>query len=242
MNVNHLVGTYGYWVVFLLVMAESLGVPLPGETALIAAGTYAGASHRLNPWLVFLVAGAAALLGDNIGYLIGRVGGYRLAVRYGPKVHLRERELKVARYVFDRWGVLVVFLGRFVSVLRTYAAFLAGTSRMRWRMFLPANAAGGLIWAAAYTAASYFAGKAVERASGTVTLVLGLVAAAVVVTGIFLLRRSVSKLAERAEQAYPGPLDGSSSTSGPALVPLEPGTGLVEPGTGLVERRAERGQ
>jgi membrane protein DedA with SNARE-associated domain len=229
MNVNHLVSTYGYWVVFLLVMAESLGVPLPGETALIAAGTYSGASHRLSPWLVFFVAGAAAVIGDNIGYLIGRVGGYRLAVRYGPKVHLRQRELKVARYVFDRWGVLVVFFGRFVSVLRTYAAFLAGTSHMRWRTFLPANASGGLVWAAIYTAASYFAGKAVERASGTVTLVLGGVAVVVVIAVVFLVRNSISRLAERAEQAYPGPLDGGQPRVALALDPPGPKARSAEP-------------
>jgi membrane protein DedA with SNARE-associated domain len=221
MNVSHLVSTYGYWVVFLLVMAESLGVPLPGETALIAAGTYAGATHRLNPWLVFVIAGAAAIAGDNIGYLIGRVGGYRLALRYGPKIHLRQRELKVARYVFDRWGALVVFLGRFVSVLRTYAAFLAGTSHMRWRTFLPANASGGVLWAAVYAFASYFAGKAVERASGTVTLVLGVAAVVVIVAVLFLVRRSVSRLADKAEQAYPGPLGGAELRAAPALGPPE---------------------
>jgi|SRR5579875_377981 len=227
MNVHHLVSTYGYWVVFVLVMAESLGVPLPGETALIAAGTYAGATHRLSPWLVFVVAGLAAVVGDNIGYLIGRLGGYRLAVRYGAKVHLRQRELKVARYVFDRWGALVVFFGRFVSVLRTYAAFLAGTSRMRWRSFLPANAAGGLLWAAVYTVASYFAGKTVERASGTVTLVLGAAAAVVIVAVVFLVRHSIARLADRAEQAYPGPLDGASPTSAPA--PAEPESERLAP-------------
>jgi membrane protein DedA with SNARE-associated domain len=121
----------------LLVGAESLGIPLPGETALILAGTYAGHTHRLSPWLIFLVAAAAAIIGDNIGYWIGDKGGYRLARRYGPKVRLDEHKLKIARYLFDRYGDRVVFFGRFVSVLRTYAAFLAGVSRMRWRRFLP---------------------------------------------------------------------------------------------------------
>jgi membrane protein DedA with SNARE-associated domain len=225
MNVNHLVATYGYWIVLLLVMAESLGVPLPGETALISAGTYAGATHRLSPWLIFVVAAVAAVLGDNIGYLIGRVGGYRLARKYGSKVHLRERELKVARYVFDRWGVLVVFFGRFVSILRTYAAFLAGTSYMRWRVFLPANAAGGLLWAGIYTAASYFAGKAIERASSTISIVLGATAAVLIVAALVVVRRSISRLADRAEAAYPGPLDeldnGTGGPKGLAPAPAE---------------------
>lgn len=219
MNVHHLVATYGYWVVFLLVTAESLGVPLPGETALVAAGTYAGATHRLAPWLIFLVAGGAAIVGDNVGYLIGRAGGYRLARKYGPKVRLRERELKVARYVFDRWGVLVVFFGRFVSVLRTYAAFLAGTSHMRWRVFLPANAAGGLAWAGIYTAASYFAGRTLERVSGTVSIAVGVAAAVVIVAAVFAVRRSVSRLAARAEEAYPGPLEDPAKASGKLETP-----------------------
>ena len=159
MNIGQLIDSYGYWALFLLVMVESLGVPLPGETALIIAGTYAGTTHHLNPWLIFAVASAAAIIGDNIGFWIGDTGGYRLARRYGSKVRLDERKLKTARYLFDRHGTKVVFFGRFVSVLRTYAAFLAGTSRMRWRKFLPANAAGGIVWAGIYTALSYLAGS-----------------------------------------------------------------------------------
>ena len=144
MSIGHLIQTYGYAAVFLLVGAESLGIPVPGETALIVAGTYAGRSHHLNPWLVFLVASAAAIIGDNIGFWIGDKGGYRLARRYGHWVRLDEHKLKIARYVFDTHGPKVVFFGRFISILRTYAAFLAGTSRMRWRKFLVANAAGGI--------------------------------------------------------------------------------------------------
>jgi len=207
MNVSHLVGTYGYWAVFLLVAIESLGIPLPGETALILAAAYAGHSHRLSPWLIFLVAAAAAIIGDNIGYLLGAKGGYPLARRYGPKVRLDERKLKVARYLFDRHGGKVVFFGRFVSILRTYAAFLAGVSRMRWWRFAAANAAGGILWAAVYTTAAYLAGDALERVSTTVAWILGGVAVVVVVAGLFLVRRQASSLEDRAESAYPGPLD-----------------------------------
>ena len=208
MNINHLIGTYGYWAVALLVGAESLGVPLPGETALILAGTYAGTTHRLNPWVIFAVAAAAAIVGDNIGYWVGDKGGYPLARRYGPKVRLDERKLKVARYLFDRHGAEVVFFGRFVSVLRTYAAFLAGASKMRWRRFLPANAAGGIVWAAIYTTAAYLAGRALERASGLISLIIGGVAVVAIVVTIIVIRRQTDKLAARAEAAYPGPLEG----------------------------------
>jgi membrane protein DedA with SNARE-associated domain len=219
-NTGQLIASYGYWALFALVAAESLGVPLPGETALIFAGTYAGTTHHLNPWLIFAVASAAAIIGDNIGFWIGDKGGYRLARRYGSKVRLDERKLKTARYLFDRHGVLVVFFGRFVSVLRTYAAFLAGTSRMRWRKFLPANAAGGIVWAGIYTAVSYLAGNWLQRASGTIDWILGGAAVVAIVAGWLLLRRQAGRLADRAEQAYPGPLEDSprareAAASGP---------------------------
>jgi membrane protein DedA with SNARE-associated domain len=82
-SINHLISTNGYWLLFVFVAVESVGVPLPGETALVIAGTYAGSTHRLSPWLIFLVAAAAAIVGDNIGYWIGDKGGYPLARRYG---------------------------------------------------------------------------------------------------------------------------------------------------------------
>jgi membrane protein DedA with SNARE-associated domain len=206
MSISHLISSYGYWAVFVLVGLESLGIPLPGETALIIAGTYAGTTHRLSPWLIFAVAAAGAIIGDNIGYWIGDKGGYALARRYGHKVRLDERKLKIARYLFDRHGAKVVFFGRFVSVLRTYAAFLAGTSKMRWRLFLPANAAGGIVWAGIFTLASYLAGNALQRASGTITWALAGAAVVAIAAGIALVRRQASRLAVRAEAAYPGPL------------------------------------
>ena len=207
MSISHLVASLGYWAVFLLVGAESLGVPLPGETALILAGIYAGHTHRLSPWAIFAVAAAAAIIGDNIGFWIGAKGGYRLARRYGRRVRLDERKLKIARYLFDRHGAKVVFFGRFVSVLRTYAAFLAGTSRMRWRRFLPANAAGGIVWAAIYTTAAYLAGDVLQRVSGIIDWVLAGVAVLAIAAAVILLRRQAAKLGDRAEAAYPGPLD-----------------------------------
>jgi len=207
MNVTQLIESSGYFALFALIAAESLGVPLPGETALIIAGTYAGTTHHLNPWLIFIVASAAAIIGDNIGYWIGDRGGYALVRRYGPRVRLDEQKLKIARYLFDRHGGKVVFFGRFVAVLRTYAAFLAGTSKMRWRLFLPANAAGGIVWAAVYTLVSYLAGHALERASSTITWVLAGAAVLAIVIGFVVLRRQGRKLAERAEAEYPGALE-----------------------------------
>jgi membrane protein DedA with SNARE-associated domain len=206
-NISHLIAAYGYLALFALVGAESLGIPVPGETALVTAGIYAGHTHRLSPWLIFAVASAAAIVGDNIGFWLGHAGGYPLARRYGPKVRLDERKLKTARYLFDRHGGKVVFFGRFVSVLRTYAAFLAGTSKMRWRRFLPANAAGGILWAAIYTWAAYLAGHALQQASSTITWVLAGAAVLAIAAGLLVIRRQTGRLADRAEAAYPGPLE-----------------------------------
>lgn len=206
MNVSQLISSYGYWALFALIAVESLGIPLPGETALVAAGAYAGSTGHLSPWVIFVVASVAAVIGDNIGYVIGAKGGYRLARRYGPKVRLDERKLKIARYMFDRRGGAVVFFGRFVSVLRTYAAFLAGTSRMRWQKFLLANASGGIAWSAVYTTAAYLAGNTLQRESGTIDLILGGAAIAAIVAVSLVVRRQTRKIAVRAEAAYPGPL------------------------------------
>jgi membrane protein DedA with SNARE-associated domain len=207
MSITTIIESFGYVAVFGLIGAESLGIPLPGETALIIAGTYAGDTHRLNPWLIWAVASAGAIIGDNIGFWLGREGGYRLARRYGAKVGLDERKLKTARYLFDRYGARVVFFGRWVSVLRAYAAFLAGTSRMNWARFLPANALGGLMWAGAYTAAAYFAGHVLERVSHVVDIAIGVIAVIAIAAVIFVIRRQFAKLGDRAEKAYPGPLE-----------------------------------
>jgi membrane protein DedA with SNARE-associated domain len=193
--------------VFFLVTAESLGIPLPAETALILAAVYAGQSHHLSPWLIWLVASAAAIVGDNIGFWIGDKGGYAVARRYGSKVGLDERKLKTARYLFDQHGPKVVFFGRFVSILRAYAAFLAGVSKMHWRRFLVANAAGGILWAAIYTWAAYLLGSAFERFSKTLNIVLLVAGVIAIAAALLLVRRQFSRYADRAEAAYPGPLE-----------------------------------
>jgi membrane protein DedA with SNARE-associated domain len=206
LNVQDLLAHYGYAAVFCLIGLESLGIPLPGETILITAAVYAATTQRLSIWAIFAVAAAGAIIGDNIGFWIGVKGGYRLALRYGPKVRLDQQKLKVARYLFDRQGAKLVFFGRFVSVLRTYAAFLAGTTRMRWPRFLAANAAGGILWAAIYTAAGYLFGGVLERLSLAIDLAFGGIAALAIAVGVVLLRRRLADLTDRAEKAYPGPL------------------------------------
>lgn len=225
MSIDHLIATYGYAAVFVLVAVESLGIPLPGETALIAAAAFAGAHHGATPhhshllvWGIFAVGAAAAIIGDTVGYWIGDVGGFRLLRRYGHYVRLDEPKVKVARYLFARHGGKVVFFGRFVSVLRTYAAFLAGTTKMRYRRFLAFNASGGILWAGLYTFAAYYAGKGLSKVSTPLDIGFGVAAVVVIVVGILLMRRRLSQLEEVAEKAFPGPLydRGTGGDAGPA--------------------------
>ncbi|MGH2889462.1 MAG: DedA family protein [Solirubrobacteraceae bacterium] len=206
-TLNHLLSQYGYGAVFAFVMIESLGVPFPGETLVIAASLYAGRTHHLSPWLIWAIAAAGAIIGDNIGFAIGRWGGFELLRRYGSKVRLDEAKVKVGRLVFDRHGGKVVFFGRFISILRTYAAFLAGTNRMTYGRFLAFNAAGGIIWAGIYAIGFYYLGSALQGVRGTVDYALGAVAAVIVIGFLVWTRRHFKQLEQQAEEAYPGPLD-----------------------------------
>ena len=152
---ENLLNSFGYLAVFALVGAESLGIPLPGETMLITAGVYAGSTHGLSIVGVIGAAIAGAIIGDNIGYLIGYKGGLPFLRRYGRYVRLNESRLRIARYLFTKYGGRVVFFGRFISIMRTYAAFFAGTSHMQWRRFFAINAAGGIAWSVAFGLAAY---------------------------------------------------------------------------------------
>jgi membrane protein DedA with SNARE-associated domain len=198
---------YGYWAVFVIVGLESLGVPMPGETTLIAAAIYAGATHRLSIELVIVAAMAGAIIGDNIGYTIGHWGGYRILVRYGRYIRLNEARIKLARYIFLRHGSKVVFFGRFVSVLRTYAAFLAGTTRMPWWRFFAFNAAGGVVWALIYGVGAYLLGGQLERLTRTADIALAIAAVVLVVAFLVFLARNERRLEAEAERMLPGPLD-----------------------------------
>ncbi len=202
-----LLTTYGYLAVLVFVGIESIGIPFPGETMLLIAAIYAGTTHHLSIFLVILAAAAGAILGDNIGFWVGREGGYRLLRRYGRYIRLDERKLKLGLYLFRKHGGKVVFFGRFVAVLRALAAFLAGTNRMPWPRFLLFNALGGIVWATLYGIGGYVLGNNIHRFTGpigTITIVLAVI---LILVLLFLLRRNEHRLEEEAEYALPGPLD-----------------------------------
>jgi membrane protein DedA with SNARE-associated domain len=203
---DDLLSNYGYLAVFALIGIESLGIPAPGETMLVTAAVYAAATGNLVIEGVIAAAIAGAIIGDNIGYAIGRKGGYRLLIRHGPKVRINQGHLKVARYVFDRHGGKVVFFGRFIAILRTYAAFLAGVGQMEWKRFLAWNAAGAVAWATIFGLLGFFGQKAFERLSTPINVSLGALGLIAIVVFTIALRRRTERLADVAEQAYPGPL------------------------------------
>jgi len=205
-TLTHLLATYGYWAVLAFVAIESTGIPFPGETMLLAAAIYAGTHHSFHIPLVILAAASGAILGDNLGFLIGRAGGFRLLRRYGHLVRLDERKLKLGIYLFRRHGGKVVFFGRFVAVLRAWAAFLAGASRMPWDRFLLFNAAGGILWATLYGLGGYALGDSIHRLTGPVGVATVVLAALVIVASLIILRRNEARLEAEAERALPGPL------------------------------------
>jgi membrane protein DedA with SNARE-associated domain len=203
--IQGLIQAYGLWVLFTLVMIESAGIPMPGETALVTAALYAGSTHQIGIASVVLVAAMAAIIGDNIGYLIGRSIGIRLVARYGRYVRLNESRLKVGQYLFLRHGGKIVFFGRFVAFLRAFAALLAGVNRMSWPHFLIMNALGGICWASLFGGGAYLFGAYMKRVAGPVGFLLLLAAIGLVAAGIFFFRRHEKELEQRAEAAFPGP-------------------------------------
>lgn len=152
-----LLDRYGYAAIAVLIILEDFGIPAPGETVLIAGAVYAGAG-RLNIAAVAMVAFAAAVVGDNIGYGIGRYGGRALVVRYGRYLGVTERRWSVAERFFNRHGPTIVAVARFVEGLRQLNGLIAGAAGMRWRRFLMFNALGAGLWVGVWAALGYLAG------------------------------------------------------------------------------------
>ena len=181
----------GYPAVIVFVMIESSGIPFPGETMLLLASFYAAVNGSLQIPLVIACAALGAIVGDNIGYSVGRTGGKAIVERYGHYVFVKPEQLERAEKFFAKHGDKTVFFGRFIAILRAWSAFLAGVNRMHWRTFFIYNAAGGIVWAIIFGCLGYFAGRffgnftQVEHLASTVAwIIAGVVLAAV---GVILL-------------------------------------------------------
>ena len=179
----------GYPLLGVAVGIEALGIPVPGETAVILAGLAAN-SHRLSIVLVIVVASAGAIIGDNIGFVIGRRGGRALLERPGRFYEERQKVLAIGDPFFARHGPKAVFLGRWIAGLRIWASWLAGASSMRWPTFIVWNAAGGIAWATSVALAAYYGGKTVESLFSKIGLyAIIVVGIAIVVGGAWYVRR-----------------------------------------------------
>jgi membrane protein DedA with SNARE-associated domain len=192
--VTHFFTHHGLPLLGVVVGIESFGIPLPGETALIAFGVLASQHHYRIEWVI-VVAAAGAIVGDNLGYwLIGRLGGRALFRRWGWLNQYADRVLPRVEEVMARHGGKTVFFGRFVSILRYTVAWIAGLSRMHWWRFLLWNAAGGIAWATAVGLIAYYAGRAAADAIQRYGLYAGAAVVVAVGLGWLVLRRTEGRL------------------------------------------------
>jgi len=193
-NVETAFRHYGYLIVFLPILGESAGIPLPGETVLLAGGLAASKGILSLPFVI-LVGATAAIIGDNLGYLVGRAGGRPLLFRYGSILHVKDRQIAILDSFFEKHGPKTVFFGRWVIFLRVWAALFAGASRMHWRHFFFYNALGGIAWATTMATLAYVFAASVVRISRAFGVLAWVLAIAVgIAVAIFINR--IQKRAE----------------------------------------------
>jgi membrane protein DedA with SNARE-associated domain len=233
--------TFGYVAVFVAVALESTGIPFPGETALIAAAVYAGTGRPLNIVGVIVAAAAGAITGDNTGYTVGRFGGYALVRRFGHHLHIDPAKMESAQRFFARHGDKTVFFGRFVSILRTWVAFLAGVNRMPWPRFTFWNACGGIIWAIIYGLLGFILGRNIPLLVAILHLLgvggfvlLGMVVVAVI-GGLWWRRRTARSRwlvppEATVEESSDAPRDKPESGAKSDPLPMDPGPLPRQPG------------
>jgi membrane protein DedA with SNARE-associated domain len=192
---------FGYWAVLLFVMFEDFGVPVPGETILIAAAVYAGAG-RLNVIAVGVIGFVAAVIGDNIGFAIGHYGGRALVLRWGRYVRLTEERLDKAETFFQRHGAWIITVARFIEVLRQVNGIVAGTTGLRWRRFLAFNALGAALWVGTWVSVGYLAGSHIDAIYHDITRYsYYLLIALVVALAAYIARRILRRRGRRTAPA-----------------------------------------
>ena len=193
-QLNH----YGYWAVLLLVLIEDFGIPVPGETILIAAAIFAGAG-RLNVVTVGIVGFVAAVLGDNIGFAIGHFGGRALALRWGKYIFLTEERLDKAEVFFNRHGGKIIVVARFIEGLRQANGIIAGISGMHWRRFVFFNAIGAALWVGTWVTIGYTAGSHINTIYHYITTYSYYVLIALAVLVLALILRHILRRRRRAQ-------------------------------------------
>ncbi|MFB7499807.1 DedA family protein [Streptomyces sp. NPDC056161] len=192
-----------YAVVALIIGVESLGIPLPGEIVLVSAALLSSQHSGVDPFVLGACATLGAVVGDSIGYLIGRKGGRPLLAWLGKKFprHFSEGHIATAERSFEKWGMWAVFFGRFVALLRIFAGPLAGVLHMPYWKFLIANVLGGVCWAGGTTAVIYYVGVVAESWLSKFSW-LGLVAAVLIgLTSMLVLKRRAKKAEQKAQES-----------------------------------------
>lgn len=167
-----ILSVWGYWAIFTVVAMESSGLPLPGETMLIGAAIYAKVTGAMSIETIIAAAAAGAIVGDNIGYWIGRSFGVKALERYGALIGAGPQKLLLGQYLFLKWGGMIVFIGRFITLLRIFAAMLAGANKLDPKRFFFFNATGGVIWALVFGYGAYWLTAGFERIQGPIGAVL----------------------------------------------------------------------
>jgi membrane protein DedA with SNARE-associated domain len=198
-DVGPLIQRYGYGVVGGVVCLEAMGLPFPGESLIIASAIYAATTGELHIQFLVLSAAIGAIMGDNFGYAIGHRLGRPALERYGPKVGLTVPRQKLGQYLFFKYGGSMVFIGRFIAFVRTFAALLAGANGMNWWRFLMWNALGGIAWTSLYGFGAYALGTQAQKLAGPIGWALA-GAAVLAAAGVFwFLKRNEARLVRRAE-------------------------------------------
>ncbi|HME25711.1 MAG TPA: DedA family protein [Acetobacteraceae bacterium] len=199
-SLHHLIQllhAYGNVVLAVVVGLESVGLPVPGETLLIAAAVIAATTHQLSIVLVVVSAALGAIIGQTVGYSIGWGIGFRLLRRYGRYIGLTDRRMAFGRALFRRHGMKVVFASRFIVLLRTLSALLAGANHMPLGRFMVANLSGGTVWSALYGGGAYLLGHEAKQVAGPVAIGIGVaVVAALLVAGLYARHREHQVLAQ----------------------------------------------
>ena len=202
----HIAQTYGVWLVAGLIAIESCGIPVPGETTLIASAVYAGTRPHFSIWIIIGAAVAGAIVGNLIGFAVGRFFGYRLLVRYGSYVRLPPERLKIGEYLFWHYGIAVVVFARFFPLLRSIAPLVAGANRMPLRPFVVASAAGAAAWVMIDTFAAYYLGKQIMDLPTAAMVGVGLAVVALLGGIAWFIGHHEKQLQVKAEREFPGAL------------------------------------
>lgn len=198
--VERLLHDYGYAAIFAVIALENVGLLVPGETILISSAIFAADTQQLNLFAIVATATAAAFSGSIAGFAIGRYGGLGLLRRYGRHLHVDERDLRLGRYLFRRYGGRVVFVARFVAFLRAIAGVLAGINQMPWRRFLVFSGLGATAWAAAFGSGAYILGKRLETLSTPASLALGGLLVIAAIAGLRFLHGNRARLQKAADE------------------------------------------